>query len=191
MKLPISINRSRQGRRGFTMIELLVVISIIAVLAGLVAAVASGASKASKRKKAQGQIMAIQEALEAYKAEYGNYPRPVGGTDDPKASAQMLYQAVSGDGTNMIDGAEPTASDGNPGTDGEFFLDAAFHNGGNSSFTHEDFYLMDPWRHPYNYVRGDESNQTMNPTLFDIWTEATRDPDKEDDEDVWISNWNQ
>jgi hypothetical protein len=27
--------------------------------------------------------------------------------------------------------------------------------------------------------------------LFDIWTEATRDPDKEDDEDVWISNWNQ
>ncbi|MDF1785372.1 MAG: prepilin-type N-terminal cleavage/methylation domain-containing protein [Verrucomicrobiaceae bacterium] len=191
MKLPISINRNNKSRRGFTMIELLVVISIIAVLAGLVAAVASGASAASKRKKAQGQIIAVQEAIEAYKNEYGNYPRPVGGTDDPVTVAKMLYQAVTGDGTNMIDGAEPTASDGNPGTDGEFFLEAAFHNGGKSSFTNKDYYLMDPWRQPYNYERGDEHSQTMNPTTFDLWTEATNRPDQDDDEDVWISNWNQ
>lgn len=173
------------------MIELLVVISIIAVLASLVAAVASGASKASKIRKAEGQIMAIQEALEEYKLNYGNYPKPVGGTDDPVTVAKMLYQAVTGDGTNMIDGAEPTASDGNPGTDGEIFLEAAFHNNGNSSFANKDFYLMDPWRQPYNYERGDSDAQTMNKTTFDLWTECTNRPEQEDDEDKWVTNWGQ
>lgn len=173
------------------MIELLVVISIIAVLAGLVAAVASGAMKASKLRKAQGQITAIQEALEAYKGKYGNYPRPVGGTEDPEVVAKMLYQAVSGDGTNMIDGAEPTASDGDPGTDGEYFLEAAFYKNGKSTFVHKDYYLMDPWRQPYNYMRGVDSNQTMNKTTFDLWTECTNRPDDEDDEDKWITNWGQ
>ena len=103
-----------------------------------------GRGPASKPKKALGQIVAIQEALEAYKAEYGFYPRPVGGTDDPVVVGKMLYQAVTGDGINMIDGAEPTVSDGNSGTDGEFFLEAAFRNGGSSTFVHKDFYLMDP-----------------------------------------------
>ena len=187
MKLPISINRNNKSRRGFTMIELLVVISIIAVLAGLVAAVASGASAASKRKKAQGQIIAVQEAIEAYRNEYGNYPRPVGGTDDPVTVAKMLYQAVTGDGTDMIDGASPTTSDGNPGTDGEFFLEAAIRGRGQSSFTHEGFYLMDPWGIPIGYRRGNESSDTHNTTTFDLWSHGAVIPG--DDTQQWIANW--
>ena len=169
------------------MIELLVVISIIAVLAGMVAAVAGGSNAASKRKKAQGQIKAMEEGLEMYKVEYGAYPRPAGGSTDPIVQAKMLYQALTGDGTNFVDSVEPTSSDGNPGTDGKLILEAAFAGSKKSGFVHEDYYLTDPWHRPYNYMRGDESNETFNKTTFDIWTEASVKP--EDDEDVWISNW--
>ena len=145
-----------------------------------------GRGPASKPKKALGQIVALQEALEAYKAEYGFYPRPVGGTDDPVVVGKMLYQAVTGDGINMIDGAEPTASDGNPGTDGEFFLEAAFLNGGNSTFVHKDFYLMDPWGVPFGYRRGDESTDTHNATFFDLWSHASVIPGNH--AEAWIAN---
>ena len=180
---------NRSGRRAFTMIELLVVISIIAVLAGLVAMVAKGAMAQSKIKKAQGQIMAMQEGLEEYKRLYGSYPKVAGGSTDPIVQAKMLYQALTGDGTNMIDGAEPTASDGNPGTDGELILEAAFAGPNGSAFTNPEYYLMDPWRQPYRYTRGDEGPETMNKTTFDIWSEGTNRPDEEEDEDKWITNW--
>ncbi len=174
-------------RRAFTMIELLVVISIIAVLAGIVTGVSRGALERSKRSKTETQIRAISEALETYKAEYGNYPRPVGGTVNPIETAKMLYQAVTGDGSNYIDGADPAPSDGEPGTEGKFILEAAFSGSKKSSFVHKDYYLMDAWHRPYHYMRGDESNETMNKTTFDLWSQAN---DKSgEDEDVWISNW--
>lgn len=172
------------------MIELLVVISIVAVLAGLVAMVATGATAQAKRRKATGQVIAITEAIESYKNKYGAYPRPVGGSTDPIVQAKMLYQAVTGDGTNFIDGVPPTPSDGNPGTDGDVILEAAFPGSKKAAFVHEEFYLMDPWHRPYNYVRGDENNETYNKTTFDIWTEASRKPNEEDEES-WIANWNQ
>jgi hypothetical protein len=148
-----------------------------------------GESMGAKRKKAQSQIMAVQEALEAYKNEYGNYPRPVGGTNDPVTVAKMLYQAVTGDGTAMIDGASPTTSDGNPGTDGEFFLEASIRGRGQSSFTHEGFYLMDSWGIPFGYRRGNESSDTHNTTTFDLWSHGAVIPG--DDAKQWITNWQQ
>lgn len=169
------------------MIELLVVMSIVAVLAGLVAMVASGASAQAKLRKAEVQIKAIEESLEAYKNEYGNYPRPAGGSTDPIVQSKMLYQAVTGDGTNHIDGVPPTPSDGNPATDGQNFLEAAFPSSRRGSFVHKDYYLVDPWFRPYNYVRGDENPETYNKTTFDLWTEASKEPNP--DEDTWISNW--
>lgn len=169
------------------MIELLVVISIVAVLAGLVAMVATGATKQSKLRKARVQVKAIEEALHAYKNKYGDFPRPVGGSTDPIIQAKMLYQAVTGDGTNFIDGVPPTPSDGDPGTDGELIMEAAFPGSKKAAFVHDDLYLIDPWRRPYNYVKGDENNETFNTSTFDLWTEASPKPN--DDEETWIANW--
>ena len=189
MKLNVTAYRDHPKYRGFTMIELLVVIAIIAVLAGIVVNVSRGAPLTAKRKKTITQIRAMEEGLEGYKNEYGNYPRPPGGSKNALDQAKMLYQAVSGDGGSAIDNApDPAMSDGEQGSEGEIFMDSAFAGSKKSSFVHPDYYLMDPWRMPYNYMRGDEDSSTFNKTTFDIWSYC-QDFKEQADEDVWISNW--
>ncbi len=141
----------------------------------------------SRWRTVRAQIEAMEEALEAYKTEYGKYPRPVGGSKDPIVQAKMLYQAVTGDGTDFIDGMPPSASDGNPGTDGELFLEAAYAGSKRSGFVHDDHYLLDSWGRPYQYVRGDEHPGTSNPTTFDLWSEGSFEPNGE--RHTWIGNW--
>lgn len=172
------------------MIELLVVMAIIGVLTALVVMVAGGARATARMRKAETQIKAIEEALESYKEKYGTYPRPRGGSDNPKVQAQMLYQAVTGDGTNNIDGVQPSGSIGEPGKDGEFFLEAALPGGsktGAGLVDDKEYYLKDPWGNPYNYVRGDENTDTVNKTTFDLWSYGL-DRTKSD-EDKWAKNW--
>ena len=83
MKIKFTPLRQHKSYYGFTLIELLVVIAIIAVLAGIVVGVSKGAQQTAKRRKATAQIKAMEEALEGYKNEYGNYPRPPGGSPWP------------------------------------------------------------------------------------------------------------
>ena len=99
----------------------------------------------------------------------------------------MLYQALTGDGTNFIDGVEPKASVGKPGEDGKFILEAAFSGNKKSAFVHEGFYLTDPWGHPYHYMRGDEGGMTHNKLTFDLWSEGSIEPNA--DQSTWITNW--
>ena len=88
----------------------------------------------------------------------------------------------------LIDGAEPVASDGNPGTEGTLILEAAFGGAQGSAFVHPGFYLIDAWGMPYRYVRGDEDPETVNKTTFDLWSEGGK-RSGEEDEDQWITNW--
>jgi hypothetical protein len=137
------------------------------------------------RARATGQIKAMEEGLEMYRVEYGKYPRPVGGSTDPIVQSKMLYQALTGDGSDFIDGViEPTSSNGNPATDGKLILEAAFAGSKKSGFVHEDYYLTDPWGRPYHYIRGDESDLTHNKARFDLWIEDPRA-----DKETWLSNW--
>jgi prepilin-type N-terminal cleavage/methylation domain-containing protein len=61
-------------RTGFTLIELLVVISIIAVLAGITLGVTGNVQKKAAASRAQVEIAAIENALENYKIDNGDYP---------------------------------------------------------------------------------------------------------------------
>ena len=61
--------------RGFTLIELLVVIAIIAILVGLLIVVGSGASAAALKTKVLADLQTIAVALEAYRSDFGDYPR--------------------------------------------------------------------------------------------------------------------
>ena len=182
--------RSVRKRRGFTITELLVVISIMGVLAVLIGQGSKRALAQSKVRQAQGEIAAITAAIEQYKMLNAAYPRPVGGSTDPKIQAGMLYQVLSGDGSDRIDGARPVASsDRQPGTESQVLLAAATVGRKKATMVHPDFYLIDPWGQPYRYQRGDEGADAVNKTTFDVWSEGTRYPDQEDDEEKWITNW--
>ena len=67
--------RTRPSRAaGFTLIELLVVIGIIAVLAAMVTIVGSRAFRAAGAAKLHSQLQIIEQAMEAYKTDFGSYP---------------------------------------------------------------------------------------------------------------------
>ncbi|MFN7841837.1 MAG: type II secretion system protein [Pirellula sp.] len=67
-------NRSSGGRSGFTLTELLVVIAIIAVLAGLALPAIFSAKLSFDRARVKMEVQAVEDAIEKYKSQYGDYP---------------------------------------------------------------------------------------------------------------------
>lgn len=61
-------------RQGFTLVELLTVIIIIGFLAAMVAGVAPSVMRSVKQSAIRAEIQQLCMALEAYKAEHGEYP---------------------------------------------------------------------------------------------------------------------
>ena len=61
-------------RRAFTLIEMLTVIVIIGILASLITAAAIRAAPAVKNFAVRKEISDLQQALEAYKIKYSEYP---------------------------------------------------------------------------------------------------------------------
>jgi general secretion pathway protein G len=63
------------GRRGFTLLELLVVIGMIALLATILLPMVNHAYAVANRAAMAADLMVISEALDAYKHDFGDYPR--------------------------------------------------------------------------------------------------------------------
>ncbi|HIJ87204.1 MAG TPA: type II secretion system major pseudopilin GspG [Desulfuromonadales bacterium] len=63
-----------KGRKGFTLIEIMVVIVILALLAALVGPKLMGRTDDAKITDARVQIKNIETALKLYKLDTGNYP---------------------------------------------------------------------------------------------------------------------
>src|SRR3989344_2717562 len=62
-------------KKGFTLMELLIVIAIIGILISISAAAYSTAQKRSRDSRRQGDLKAMQNALEQYySANNGSYP---------------------------------------------------------------------------------------------------------------------
>lgn len=66
------------GRQGFTLTELLVVIGIIVLLVGILLPMVMRAYRGADRQRTASDLNAIAVALDAYKADFGDYPRPAG-----------------------------------------------------------------------------------------------------------------
>jgi prepilin-type N-terminal cleavage/methylation domain-containing protein len=64
----------RITRSGFTLVELLIVIAIIGILAGLTVTAVSVASKTIQGRAIALEVEALEQAVEAYKTKYQNYP---------------------------------------------------------------------------------------------------------------------
>ncbi|MEO6873381.1 MAG: prepilin-type N-terminal cleavage/methylation domain-containing protein [Opitutaceae bacterium] len=80
---------SRRGRRGFSLVEVLVVIGIIALLAATSLGLAEAARRFGATARTRGDLAALSQALEYYRRQYGDYPQQA---DTP----EKLYEALAG-----------------------------------------------------------------------------------------------
>jgi prepilin-type N-terminal cleavage/methylation domain-containing protein len=150
-----------EGRRAFTIIELLVVILIIGILVGFSFAAFQGVLERAKKVQAKNDLTQIVTAVNAFYTEYGKYPLV---TDDtPIANTADLFytlRAVASGANAPVNGVpaiNPRAivfisppdvkNPANPrsgiGSDGQFY---------------------DPWGTPYVVtIDGNYDNQIANP----------------------------
>ena len=166
MKMPVG---KRTGaaffETGFTLVELLVAMSALLILFALSFGVASGVSERAARVRAQGELAALAQALESYRAHYGDYPW----VDPGSGGSRALYAALIGHrgatagfsmgaGRRLAPRVDPLAtrkgkhfvelnrftlfSEPTPETAGEYrSLDTGYAQN----------YFLDPWGMPYQY----------------------------------------
>lgn len=188
--------------------ELLVVISIIALLSAMTMGAFTYAQRAAMRNRTTAAHRAIISGLENYNSEYGEFPSPAseGETSDQFpgkrnyniAGAEMLYQALSGDGTDKIKLGSGTGapSDGEWTKDEKMLLTdmpkEMFTQGGSNIYM-----LIDAFGHPFQYTKGGTTD-AVNST-YDLWSygeddKNTMSMDKGVKEDAtasakWIKNF--
>jgi general secretion pathway protein G len=73
--------RGAGGRAGFTLLEIMIVVFIIGLLATLVAPKLLGRAEDARRTKAVADMKAVQQALELYRLDTGDYPTTAQGLD--------------------------------------------------------------------------------------------------------------
>lgn len=223
----MKLSSPKTRRAGFSLVELLTVITIIALLFGLVVGGFTYADRKAKRDATEVRLRALVSALEKYKTEFGDYPQPknpsamadIGNKSYTAGGAACLYQALSGDGTDQIDGATPA---GEPASNGDI-EDAEVPNIIMKDMPKEMYanfssmyMFIDGFGRPFQYTRaiqvnpnaqggaGGGNNQqpvTINNT-FDLWSygedednltirsyEASQSPTTRQAMSRWIKNW--
>lgn len=63
-----------KSQKGFSLIEIMVVVVILGILASIVVPKIMGRPDEARRVQAKSNILAIQNALDLYKLDNGNYP---------------------------------------------------------------------------------------------------------------------
>lgn len=195
---------------GFTLLQMVIVVAIIAMLAALVIAGGSGAPRSAKRRATEASLSAIQSALDRYFSLHGEYPEPANaeeaavflpGKSGRIGAARCLYQALTGDGTDAIVGAEEPATASDGVVDASELRHVVFNDmpsamRGKVGGSH---LLIDGFRWPFQYVKADvEKKKTLN-TTYDLWSFGGDDKSlaatsKQTEADpalgaAWIRNW--
>lgn len=219
----MKISLPSSGRAGFTLTELLVVITIIVLLFALTVGGFTYAQRSASRSRTQIALTSIVSGLNNYNTDFGGYPEP----ESPAAtieiaqktyrvgSAQMLYQALSGDGVDQIRGANTEAAEAR--SDG----DIDEKEGANVKLKDMPkeiwaemtgvYFMVDGFGKPFQYTRGvpvdptgvtqTPNAETVNPT-FDLWSygedeenitafsvDTLTDPTLKQASMKWIKNW--
>jgi prepilin-type N-terminal cleavage/methylation domain-containing protein len=73
------ITKNGSKKKGFTLIELLVVIAVIGLLSSLILGALTTSRKKARDARTTTEIKGVTTALEAYRIENGDYPRPPSG----------------------------------------------------------------------------------------------------------------
>lgn len=210
---------------GFTLIEVLTVIAIVAMLAAMGFAGMRYAMDASRKKDCTVLIADITKAVQEYQAENGGYPRPasdeeqtvVDGETYKIAGARVLYQFLSGDGDDALQGGEKPSTgiqgsaqdEKKPGL-GKIYMDTIQAPNKEeiekkktkklvASASETSFYVIDPWRHPLQYqVPERDKNglvtgeiETYSSSNFELWSYGSlKKPEAtEAAQKEWITSW--
>ena len=91
-------NKSRDTKNGFTIVELLTVLAIIALLTGVLIPSLNMVRNFARQTRQKGQFAAIDQALMAFRSDYGYYP-PSNQRDETNAQyngALKLAEALVG-----------------------------------------------------------------------------------------------
>jgi type II secretory pathway pseudopilin PulG len=168
---------SFRAASAFTILELLVAITIIIILAGLVLAATGYVRQKAARSRAESEIAAMAAAIESYKTDNGTYP-----PHDGSNGAHALYEALAGDGNDLIGGVTPAA--GTPGSSGTSYM-MLRNNMLRPNPPDASAHVVDPFGNDYGY-RTPLAPNAVNPT-FDLWSSANANPIT--DESQWIKNW--
>ena len=64
----------KSGRRGFTLVEILLVIALIGIVTGTMIAFSDDPMDASKMHAAKMKMKSIESVLQTYRLKYGEYP---------------------------------------------------------------------------------------------------------------------
>lgn len=100
------------GRRGFTIVELLIVIVIIAILSAITIVAFNGIQQRAGIAAAQADANAISKKVELYKADYDKYPTSI--TDCPTPAAANICFTSSGSATYVYTKASSYAATNSP-----------------------------------------------------------------------------
>jgi len=101
-------------RKGFTLVELLVTIGIIGLLAGIAIPTGIKALNASRLARMESDMRAIAVGIEAYRQDFGDYPRPDPANASSSRGAQTLCRSLLAPGP----AGNPTNQAIAPGDDG-------------------------------------------------------------------------
>src|SRR5580765_5269727 len=111
MTSPLSATSRPKSCAGFTLVELLVVIGIIALLAAFAIPMIYKAYKSGVATKTKADFQVISTALEAFKADTGDYPR----VDAPNTGfAVLCKELVAPFGDGVDPGSPPTLDSTDP-----------------------------------------------------------------------------
>ncbi|HWL51558.1 MAG TPA: prepilin-type N-terminal cleavage/methylation domain-containing protein [Chthoniobacteraceae bacterium] len=185
------VGRAACRQRGFTLLELLTVIAIIVVLAGLILGGMGYAQQKSASARATGEIAALSNLLEAFKADFGDYPQSSqsttakAGNGGAAVLAYYLFgkQAASDadEGSAIVKWAKKNSWPESGLSESAQTEPVPDPEGGANISSR---YLIDPFGNPYGY----STNKTNNPT-FDLWSGAGTTAATADDQRRWITNW--
>ena len=142
-----SREQSANLKSGFSVFEIIGVMAVITIIMTMLVMSLGGIRPAADSKAAQSEIILIQQALEAYKSRFGEYPKKVTVGGSNPSMEVILFNALMG----------TLASNGKLGN----FSSVLDRN--NLSFATTNFplvggtpaladnQLLDPWGIPYQY----------------------------------------
>lgn len=157
-------------KRGFSLLEILGAMAVIVVIMTMLAMGVRGLLPLSKSKQAHTDIIHIQQALEAYKSSFGEYPKEVLVGGSSPSMEVILFNALTGVlAPNGKLGNFPLALD-------RSVLEFSNGNfpviGGTPTLVNNT--ILDPWGTPFQYrYDPDDSNwENYNYVLFSAGPDA-------------------